>query len=340
MIIVGKTDTFERKYMERFRAFASDFGEFVNYEHDRGARDIGLHLTHPLSSGKERVSTALVWFQMKGVMSTTLPENEFEKLEKLTISLNVNHLRYWYLQPMPTYLALYIESVDQFFILNLTKFVRDKWGRDILTLDQATATVEVPVESKLDKQAFRLILQENDIDEWKKALGNDGENVDVCYRDYDLIWHLGTAEERNVSHELEFWDWQSKTRSQLYIYEIGEGEKKVLREHWQYMMNIHDLETSYPYIEFFAKEGNENDGWWDDDDDYNEVPDIKLSNGDVISGINAAYEYFAYVCGMKLNDIGKELFEWVLFLSEVGLIEITPGKSELISIAPWHGRAI
>lgn len=82
MIVVGKTDAFERKYMEKFRAFASDFGEFVNYEHDRGARDIGLHLTHPLSSGKERVSTALVWFQMKGVMATTLPANEFEKLKK------------------------------------------------------------------------------------------------------------------------------------------------------------------------------------------------------------------------------------------------------------------
>lgn len=336
MIVVGKTDAFERKYMEKFRAFSSDLGEFVNYEHDRGARDIGLHLTHPLSSGKERLSTALVWFQMKGVMSTTLPLNEFEKLKKITISLNVNHLRYWYLQPMPTYLALYIESIDKFYVLNLTRFVRDKWGRNILTLDQATATVEVPVESELDNQAFRLILRENDISEWRKALGNDGENVDVCYRDYDLIWHLGTANERNVTHELEFWDWQSKTRSQLYIYEVGESERDVLREHWQYMMNINDLEASYPYIEFFTEDDDHNSDWWDDD----EVPDIILSNGDVISGVNASYEYFAYECSMRLNDIGKELFEWVQFLSKVGLIEITPNKSEFISIAPWHSRAV
>lgn len=241
---------------------------------------------------------------------------------------------------MPTYLALYIESVDKFFILNLTKFVRDKWGRDILTLDQATATVEVPIESELDKQAFRLILQENDIEEWKKALGNNDENIDVCYRDYDLIWHLGTADERNATHELEFWDWQSKMRSQIYIHEIREDGKEVLREHWQYRMSIHDLEESYPYIEFFAKEEGEKDDWWDDDGEYSEVPDITLTNGDVISGVNAAYEYFAYECGVKLNDIGKELFEWVKFLSGVGLIEITPGKSEFISIAPWHGRAV
>lgn len=340
MINVGTTDAFERKYMERFRQFAAHFGEFVNYEHDRGARDIGLHLTHPKKSGGERVSTALVWFQMKGVMSTTLSKNKFEDLEKLSIRLNVDHLRYWYLQPMPTYLALYIESVDRFFILNLTKFVRDNWGREILALDQATATVDVPVESELDEQAFRLILQENDIDEWKKALGNNSKSIDVCYRDYDLIWHLGTADERNVTHDLEFWDWQSKLRSQLYIYEIGEGQKEVLREHWQYMMNIHELEASYPYIEFFSKEDDESGDWWDDDDDYNEVPDMILSNGDVVSGINAAYEYFAYECGMKLNDIGRELFEWVQFLSDIGLIEITPGKSELISIAPWHNRSV
>ena len=52
MIIVGKTDAFERKYMGKFRHFAGQFGEFVNYENDRGARDIGLHLTHRLQSGK------------------------------------------------------------------------------------------------------------------------------------------------------------------------------------------------------------------------------------------------------------------------------------------------
>jgi len=338
VIVVGKTDAFERKYMEKFRLIASDFGEFVKYENDRGARDIGMHLTHTLSSGKERVSTALVWFQMKGKMSSTLPIAEFESLEEVSISLDVNHLRYWYLQPMPTYLAIYVEAADKFLILNVSEYVKNKWGRDILTLNQNTATVKVPTESELDKQAFRLILQENDIEEWKKALGNESEEVDVCYRDYDLIWHLGTAGERNVTHELEFWDWQSKTRSQLYIYEVGESSKEVLREHWQYMMNIHQLESSYPYIEFFLKD-EPNDDWFYDEDD-NEVPDIVLVNGDVISGVNAAYEYFAYECGIRLNEAGHELFEWVKFLSDIGLIEITPGKSEFVSFAPWHSRAI
>lgn len=337
MIVVGKTDAFERKYMDKFRSIATDFGEFINYEHDRGARDIGMHLTHKLSSGKERLSSALIWFQMKGKMASSLSLEEFESSNEISISLDVKHLRYWYLQPMPTYLVLYIESADQFLILNISEYVRERWGRDILTSDQGTATVKVPRDSKLDKQAFMLILEANDLEEWKKALGNNDDNIDVCYRDYDLIWHLSTAEERKVEHSLEFWDWQSKTRSQLYIYETSDEGKEVLREHWHFMMNIHQLEDAYPYMELYSKE--EKDDWWDDEED-NEVPDIVLANGDVVSGVNASCEYFAYEFGVRLNEVGKEMFEWVKFLVEVNLIEITPGKSEFVSFAPWHGRAV
>ena len=323
--------------MEKFRGIASDFGEFVNYEHDRGARDIGMHLTHKLSSGKERLSSALIWFQMKGKMEKTLPLKEYEKASEVKISLYVNHLRYWYLQPMPTYLVLYIESADEFLILNISEYVREKWGRDILSLNQSTATVSVSKKSKLDSQAFRLILQKNDVEEWRRALGNPNDNLDVCYRDYDLIWHLGTAEDRNVFHGLDFWDWVSKTRSQLYIYEEdSENNKEVLREQWQYMGNVHQLEETFPYIEFFVDE--EKDNWWDEDDP--DVPDITLANGDVMSGVNASYEYFAYECGVRLNDIGKEMFEWVNYLAEIKLIELSPGKNETISLAPWHSRDV
>lgn len=337
MITVGKTDSFERKYMEKFRSIASEFGEFINYEHDRGARDLGMHLTHKLASGKERLSSALIWFQMKGKMESTLPLMEYEKNKEVKISLDVVHLRYWYLQPMPTYLVLYIESADEFLVQNLSEYVKENWGRSILTLDQNTATVSVDKESKLDYQAFRIILQKNDVEEWRKALGNPDQDLDICYRDYDLIWHLGTAKERGVSHCLEFWDWQSKTRSQLFIYEKNnKNEKEKLREQWQFMGNISQLEETFPYIEFFSDE--EIDDWWDEGDP--EVPDIELANGDIVSGVNAAYEYFAYECGARLNEVGFEMFEWVKYLSDVGLIEVSPGESKTISIAPWHGRSV
>ena len=107
MAVVGQNDAFERRYMEKFRAFASEFGEFVTYERDRGARDIGIHLTHKLRSGQERMSSALCWFQMKGIMAKRLSVDSFESGSHITLSLQVTHLRYWFLQPMPTYLAVY-----------------------------------------------------------------------------------------------------------------------------------------------------------------------------------------------------------------------------------------
>ena len=119
MAVVGQNDAFERRYMEKFRAFASEFGEFVKYEHDRGARDIDIHLTHKLHSGQERMSSALCWFQMKGIMAKSLSADSFHSRSDVTLSLEVKHLRYWFLQPMPTYLVVYVESIDKFFILNL-----------------------------------------------------------------------------------------------------------------------------------------------------------------------------------------------------------------------------
>ena len=341
MLVVGKTDAFERMYMEKFRAFAGRFGEFVNYEHDRGARDIGIHLTHKLASGKERISSALIWFQMKGIMASTFSKDDYEKCKDISISLKVNHLRYWYMQPMPTYLALYIESVDKFFITNLQRYAAENWGNDILTLKNETATIHISKESELDEQAFHLILKNSDLEEWKKALSSDDDNVKICLRDYDLIWHLGTAEDRNVEHRIMYMDWQSKTRGQLYIGERqidSEDEWHTLREHWQYMMNIYDLEDSYPYIEFYAFEDEEYENWDEDDEYYS--PSITLKNGDSVSGEDFSGEFFQYLMGLRLNEIGQEMFERVQSMSEVGLIEITPGKSETISIAPWHHREV
>lgn len=345
MIVVGKTDAFERKYMEKFRHFASQFGEFVNYEHDRGARDIGLHLTHKLQSGKERLSTALCWFQMKGVMSGTLSSANFEKEPVVKLPLQVNHLRYWYLQPMPTYLVVYIESVDKFLVLNIQKYVTEKWGKSILETDQKTIVVAVPKDSELDEQAFHLILTKSDIEEWRKVLEAEDDKIRLCRRDYDLIWHIGTASERNVEQRVVFMDWQSKTRSQFYIQERTKGssaEWENVREHWQYRMSIFGLEEVYPYLEFYAVEPDEHndDAWWLEDDEELEVPNVTFSNGDVVSGINASWEYFEYKFGLRLNEIGNEMFEWVGNLSNIELIEITPGKQEIISIAPWHHREV
>lgn len=336
MAEIGATDTFERIYMQKFRAFAARFGEFVTYERDRGVRDIGMHLTTTRQSRGEHLSSALVWFQMKGIMATTMSKIQFQAADLLPLSLEVGHLRYWCLQPIPTYLVVYVEAAGTFLVLNISRYIESTWGMGILKLDQRTATVTVPKDSVLDDQAFRLILQENDIEQWKKALETDNEQMGVCYRDYNLIWSMGTAGDRDVTHRLTFWDWQSKTRGQLYIKELNNnGGELVLREHLQYLMNVFDLQDAYPYFEFYALEEED---WWGDGE--LEAPPVTLPNRDTIYGFNAAGEYFEYEFGVRLNETGLEMFDWVRFLLDVGLVEIDDSAAEFISIAPWHGRSV
>src|SRR5436190_121857 len=101
MLVIGKTDSFEQGYMAKFEQLASDHGVFVKYERDRAARDIGLHLTKELKSGQKQVTNSLVWFQMKGVMATTLTKEQFEKAKSVKLSLDVEHLRHWFLDKEP-----------------------------------------------------------------------------------------------------------------------------------------------------------------------------------------------------------------------------------------------
>ena len=336
MAKIGSSDRFESVYTQKFRERTARLGEFVTYERDRGVRDIGIHITTKLQDGNERLTTALVWFQLKGIMATTLTSAQFKLADSITVRLAVGHLRYWYLQPVPTYLVVYVECADEFLVLNVSKYVASTWGKAILSLDQKTATVRIPKDSILDDQAFLLIARPHDIEEWKKALGEDNMQLGVCYRDYDLIWTLGSANARGVTHIIEFWDWQTKTRGQLYIAEIDDRENRsVLREHWQYGMSIDDLGDTYPYLEFYAIE----DDYFLDDDEL-EVPPVSLPNGDVVQGINAAGEFFRYVIGIRLNEVGCEMLEWIRFLSDIGLIEIHETVQESLSVAPWHGRAV
>ena len=343
MLVVGKTDSFERNYMEKFRSLATEFGEVVKYEHDRGARDIGIHLTHTLSSGKERLSTALCWFQIKGVMASTLRKSDYEKRQEISVRLKVNHLRYWYLQPVPTYLAVYIECADHFLVTNIQDYITRNWGRDVLTLNQNTASITISRESRLDTQAFHLILTKSDFEEYRKALGTESDDVRLCVRDYDLIWHFGTTAERHVEHRLVFWDWQSKTRGQLFIEERradSDNDWLTLREHWQYRMDVSELQDAYPYLEFVADEEREDTLSWEYEDAEYEAPPITLPNGDVVRGEDAAGEYFYYEMRVRLNEIGMQAFDWVKDLRKMGLIEINPGTSEVVSVAPWHGRDV
>ncbi len=355
MLKIGSTDAFERRYMGRFRSLASDYGEFVFYERDRGARDIGLHLTRMRASGGEVLAGPLCWFQMKGLMAASLSIEDFKRSPVVKVPLSVAHLRYWLLQPVPTYLALYVESADQFLILNLTRYVEERWGTSILTLAQGEATVEVPRGSLLDDQAFDLIMAESDRAQWAKALGSDEETAGACRKDYNLIWRLGTATERGVEHRVVFWDYQSKTRSQFWFQERNSApgaEWVDVREHWQFMMEALELQHAYPYVEFcrlddvigptaseaaFIQRGRP---WLAGERLLGDPPPVVVANGDVVEGFNFVDEYFRYHFGARLNALGRDLFDSVDFLREIGLLEIDTTRKETLSVAPWHGRSV
>ncbi|MBD9490484.1 DUF4365 domain-containing protein [Ensifer sp. ENS11] len=120
----GVRDDFENKYMGKFRALAAPHGLFVEYERDRAGRDIGLQLTRTNQAGDGKIVTpALIWFQMKGIMAGTLALADYQKSEEVVLDLEVAHLRFWYLNIQPTYLAVYVESADQFLAIDLQKWV-------------------------------------------------------------------------------------------------------------------------------------------------------------------------------------------------------------------------
>ena len=262
MLVVGKTDAFEQNYMAKFEQLATNHGVFVKYERDRAARDIGLHLTKDMESGKKHVTNSLVWFQMKGVMASTLSKEQFDADKAVRLSLDIEHLRHWYLDKEPTHLVVYVESTDQFLVMNLQEYIAKQWGRDILKLDQKTATVTVPASSVLDEQAFAILLRYADIAQWAKALGAEQTDTRLIHRDYNLIYAIGTTGEREVEYGVLWTKWLSKMRHELRVAKRpanfdGNADDgwNVVHEHWEY--GGIDPEESDPDHELFNIDDHE-----------------------------------------------------------------------------------
>lgn len=338
---VGKHDVFERKYMGKFRELAARFGEFVQYERDRGARDIGLHLTRRKPDGSEDMSTTLSWFQMKGMTDSVMPLNKFQNVGALDIRLEVRHLKYWYLQPMPTYLVVYVESADEFLVTDIQKYVKKHWGNGILKEKAKTLVASIPKHSVLDDQAFRLILREGDVASWMRVLGITREEARLCHRDANLIRAFGTAAKRKVEHRAIFRSWISKCRSEVYFSETEKGEDdwENIHEHWQLTMGLERLEETFPYLEFSATDDAGATGWNGEDDDCY-CPPVALSNGQVIYAREYGGEYGEYTMSVRLRKkLGTRLFQHLIAMEEAGFLLRSAGGSS-IDVAPWHHRAV
>ena len=75
---VPSQDEFEDRYTAKLREMLAGHGIIVQYERDRAGIDLGLHLEKTDATGAKKVTTAKVWFQLKGVHSATLPLQAFD----------------------------------------------------------------------------------------------------------------------------------------------------------------------------------------------------------------------------------------------------------------------
>jgi len=330
--------------MGKFQSLAAGYGVTVRYDRDRAARDIGVHFFRQTTSGAEKATGSLVWFQMKGLQTGTLSKEKFDKATSIPITLRVTDLQLWYRMNGPTFLAVYVESVDTFLVLNIATFVAEHYGSEILTLTQKTVDIPVATGSPLDAQAFDLIIRNGTTEEWARILGVQRSDARLAQRDYRLIWRLGTTKERGVEHRIAVKDWQSKLRGELEFLErpIGGSEDgwHSIREHWELGLHIGRIEAVYPYIRLaaFDEQRQSDIEFWSNED---EEPFVEFSDGTIVYGQDCAGEYNAYELRPCLNALGRRLFGIVCTLKDALLLEL-PDEigGEMLDAAPWHQRDV
>lgn len=341
---IGKNDAFERRYMGKFNGLAAEFGEFAKYERDRAARDIGLHFVERKIDGGEIVSPSLVWFQMKGIQAETLSGEKFKKNGSASVTLDIAHLRFWYIAPDPTYLALYVESADQFLVLNLKKFVEEEFGDEILTLQQQTMKVTVAADSVLDGQAFYLIKKSQSVEAWKQRIKEGDRFAPIFFRDAGLIWKMGLIAEAGGHVSMIVRKYGTKTRTEVYFNEITTegGAVRELRKHWQSFMPER-LDISFPYLDFDTTdtEGSELEQYDDEDEDAMDSENwpLELPNGKTVMPVGS-FEMVEYDLAATLNDIGSSWLQTLRVMEKAGFVQVSADESEMVSVAPWHGRSV
>jgi hypothetical protein len=160
MPLVLPEEEFEDRYTIRFRDRLSGHGIIVKYERDRAATDLGIHLTPP---GSMALSNVRVWFQLKGIHAATLSRSDLEQVSVVSVSLRLDHLRFWYAAPEAIYLIVYLEALDDFLAADIRDLVDKEWGvaflrTDSFPADQKTATVHIPTSARLTNDVLNSML--------------------------------------------------------------------------------------------------------------------------------------------------------------------------------------
>jgi hypothetical protein len=155
---IGDNDVLEQIYMPKLGGLLASRGILLEYKIDRAAIDIGAHLWVVGADGSKDVSGSRVWFQAKGLHASTVTLDEYEKSDTITTpSLELDHIRYWYNAPEPVYLALYVESADEFLAADVRELVDLRGGLASLgEPDQQTTTFKLSKTETFERALERM----------------------------------------------------------------------------------------------------------------------------------------------------------------------------------------
>ncbi len=367
---IGATDEFESLYMAKFRQLAAPYGVLVEYALDRAGRDIGLHLTQPVASSRGKIVTpALIWFQMKGIMKQTLSIEDYESIEEVSVVLEVSHLRFWYMNVQPTYLAVYIESVNCFLAIDIKDWTRRNYGEAILTHSQKTITAKVHKRNVLDGHFFRLALNRNLVPALRNLLAQDDDKEIARFlRDSILVKWLASCARLGAEARMTVIRWITKMRTEVcFESRVDEEDWKQIREHWQFAMG--EIADNFPFltlkpkrkavqqerielidtgddeerecvstvISFVEEEEDDEDGWAYDEMDHECL--LAIGNDEYSYGGMAGGEYVVHEIGINLNEIGERWAATLQVLEEAEIISVDMSP-HWIDVAPWHARDV
>jgi hypothetical protein len=339
---IAANEAFERRYIQKFRAVAAAYGEFVQYEKDRAARDLGLHFTQERDDGVFVVTPALAWFQLKGIRSTKLSKADYKAKKDLSIELETRHLRFWHLCPVNTYLVVYVECADEFFVINISKWINSKLGDGILADGRTTIKVNFSKENCLDDHAFSIIRNSEMVVSLKGRLAEDEQYASRFLRDARIIKEIADTSKNKRKIRARYIKWISKTRSEVYFEMLIRDKWELFRSHWQFMMG--GIEGAFPYLRFFdigphSERDEEDDGWDNEyDESYSAEDVIVFGDGSKAIGSGGwSMERSEILLGIELNELGK-IWAATLRTLERADVLVVADSPEFVSVAPWHAR--
>jgi len=151
---VGVQDRFEQRYTNRLKDLLSEHGQFVHYENDRAALDLGLHL-YGANAGAGVLGQIRVWFQLKGITESRLGAEQLRAADAVAVTgLSTDHIRYWFAHAEPVYLVVFVEALDEFLAADIRDLVEPRgglrWLNEIQGSDQKTATLHMPLAASLE----------------------------------------------------------------------------------------------------------------------------------------------------------------------------------------------